>query len=115
MAHIYIGSKSVSGPAGYTPQKGIDYLTDEDKADIISLINFPTVDGTMSDSSENAVQNKVVKSYIDNEISNISFQPTSQVTSVNGEVGDIVIDIPTMDEIYNEMELRFARAEEAVF
>lgn len=37
--------------------------TDETKADFIK--NKPDIDAEMSDTSENAVQNKVVKAYVD--------------------------------------------------
>lgn len=43
--------------------------TDETKADYIK--NKPVIDTEMSDTSENAVQNKVIKSYVDEKIGDI--------------------------------------------
>lgn len=44
---VYLGSTrvSTSGKDGYTPQKGIDYLTEEDKAEIINEIFEQVVNG----------------------------------------------------------------------
>lgn len=44
------------GEDGHTPQKGVDYFTPEDIEDL----NIPVVDDFFSETSENAIQNKVV-------------------------------------------------------
>lgn len=49
-------SGEFKGTDGYTPQKGIDYFTDED----IASLNIPSVDQTYSPTSENAQSGKAV-------------------------------------------------------
>lgn len=54
---------------GPKPEKGVEYWTDADKAEIVSEVKEELgdiqIDDAMSDRSENAVQNKVVKKYVD--------------------------------------------------
>lgn len=40
------GPKGDSGPAGYTPQRGTDYWTEEDKAEIVSQVLAALPDGS---------------------------------------------------------------------
>ena len=67
------GKDGKDGQDGYTPQKGVDYYTEADKeelvADVTSKIDI-TIDTKMSDTSENAVQNKVIKHYVDDTTGN---------------------------------------------
>lgn len=48
--------ESLQGADGYTPRKGIDYFTEEDIVDL----DIPIVDGYMSETSDNAIANKIV-------------------------------------------------------
>lgn len=48
--------ESLHGEDGHTPEKGVDYFTKEDIADL----NIPIVDEFLSETSSNAVANKVV-------------------------------------------------------
>lgn len=50
------GDKGDKGDDGYTPQKGVDYFTDED----IAGLNIPSVDQTYTPDSENAQSGKAV-------------------------------------------------------
>ena len=50
------GKDGTDGNDGYTPQKGVDYFTDED----IARLNIPSVDQTYSPNSENAQSGKAV-------------------------------------------------------
>lgn len=50
------GVKGDNGEDGYTPQKGVDYFTNED----IASLNIPTVDQTYNPESENAQSGKAV-------------------------------------------------------
>lgn len=50
------GLKGDKGDNGYTPQKGVDYFTDED----IAGLNIPSVDQTYTPDSENAQSGKAV-------------------------------------------------------
>lgn len=47
---------AIRGDDGYTPQKGVDYFTDED----IAGLNIPSVDQTYTPNSENAQSGKAV-------------------------------------------------------
>ena len=48
--------------------------------DQLATLTPPTVDTAMSDTSENAVQNKVIKKYIDDLVGNI----LTQLQEING-------------------------------
>ena len=50
-----------------------------------SLTGTPTVDTAMSDSSTNAVQNKVIKSYVDNAINTVEGDVSGKVSINQGE------------------------------
>ena len=50
------GENGKDGTDGYTPQKGVDYFTDED----IASLNIPSVDQTYTPDSENAQSGKAV-------------------------------------------------------
>ena len=50
------GIQGEKGADGYTPQKGVDYFTEED----IAGLNIPSVDQTYSSTSENAQSGKAV-------------------------------------------------------
>lgn len=50
-----------------------------------SLTGTPTVDTAMSDSSANAVQNKVIKSYVDNAINTVEGDVSGKVSINQGE------------------------------
>lgn len=56
-----------------------------------------TVDTEMSDSSENAVQNKVIKEYVDEEISDVE----TQVATKQGKIGSIELELNTDYSVYD--------------
>lgn len=58
------GLKGDKGEDGYTPQKGVDYFTDED----IAGLKIPVVDQTYTPESENAQSGKAVAEAIDCEL-----------------------------------------------
>lgn len=64
------GRDGAPGRDGYTPQRGIDYWTEEDKQEILEQIpgggGSVTVDDALSETSENPVQNKVIKAALKN-------------------------------------------------
>lgn len=55
--------KGEDGKDGYTPQKGVDYFTDED----IASLNIPSVDQTYTPESENAQSGKAVAEAINSK------------------------------------------------
>ena len=57
------GLKGDKGEDGYTPQKGVDYFTDED----IASLNIPLVDQTYTPTSENAQSGKAVAEAVSTE------------------------------------------------
>ena len=57
------GTNGIDGKDGYTPQKGVDYFTDED----IAGLNIPSVDQTYSPDSENAQSGKAVAEAVTTE------------------------------------------------
>ena len=54
------GDDGVNGKDGYTPQKGVDYFTDED----VAGLNIPVVDPVFTSESENAQSGKAVAKYV---------------------------------------------------
>lgn len=58
------GLKGDKGDNGYTPQKGVDYFTEED----IAGLNIPLVDQTYTPDSENAQSGKAVAEAINGEL-----------------------------------------------
>lgn len=73
------GENGQNGKDGYNPMRGVDYWTDTDKEEIKAYIDGQieengglggdiTIDNIMSDTSENAVQNKAIKQYVDGRI-----------------------------------------------
>lgn len=57
------GKDGTNGKDGYTPQKGVDYFTDED----IASLNIPSVDQTFDQESENAQSGKAVAEAVTTE------------------------------------------------
>ncbi len=82
--------ESLNGQDGHTPIKGVDYFTEEDIADL----NIPVVDGFMSETSENAVANKVVTSGIESLWNAQGY--------VQGEVGRLDRDVAGIQQQINE-------------
>lgn len=84
---------------------------DEESPDIIEI----EIDSELNETSENPVQNKVINAAINNlntligdtavaeQIENaIASIPEAPVTSVNGQTGDIVINIPSVEGLATE-------------
>ena len=60
------GTNGIDGKDGYTPQKGVDYFTDED----IAGLNIPSVDQTYSPNSKNAQSGKAVAEAVAPKLNN---------------------------------------------
>lgn len=90
--------KGEKGKDGYTPQKGVDYFTDED----IAGLNIPKVDQTYSPESENAQSGKAVKeavepkadtSYVCNNFANTLKGSKNGSTLLLNDISPIVHDM----------------------
>lgn len=81
------GDNGINGEDGYTPQKGVDYFTDED----IEGLNIPKVDQTYMPASENASSGKAVSEAI---------SPIRQTITVDTPVWTVQ---PTIDGVLNEV------------
>lgn len=84
------GDNGIDGEDGYTPQKGVDYFTEED----IAGLNIPTVDKTYIPDSENAQSGKAVAEALSEAIS-----PIRQTITVDTPVWTVQ---PTIDGALNE-------------
>lgn len=84
------GDNGIDGKDGYTPQKGIDYFTDED----IAGLNIPSVDQSYAPDSENAQSGKAVSQALSEAIS-----PIRQTITVDTPVWSVQ---PTIDGTLNE-------------
>lgn len=80
------GDNGIDGEDGYTPQKGVDYFTEED----IAGINIPKVDQNYNAFSENALSGKAVSEAI---------SPIRQTITVDTPVWSVQ---PTIDGTLNE-------------
>ena len=85
------GDNGADGKDGYTPQKGVDYFTDED----IAGLNIPSVDQNYSPDSGNAQSGKAVAQAIDTFFTDKNMKLIKEITLIE-EVG--AIDILTKDE-----------------
>lgn len=79
------GADGKDGKDGYTPQKGVDYFTDED----IAGLNIPLVDQTYNPDSSNAQSGKAVKEAVLPKLDKPEITPQVgdilKVTSVNAD------------------------------
>ena len=100
------GDKGDKGDTGDTPVKGVDYWTEEDIADINEYIDEKiVVDSYISPNSENPVQNKVIKAYIDdnaefaeNKVESVSASSTdSQYPSAKAVYQYVQGALPVID------------------
>lgn len=66
------GKDGTNGKDGYTPQKGVDYFTEED----IAELNIPSVDQTYTPDSENAQSGKAVAKAVEPKLDKPSMPPT---------------------------------------
>ena len=72
------GDKGDKGDDGYTPQKGVDYFTDED----IAGLNIPSVDQSYNPDSENAQSGKAVAEAVDGKQSTLV--SGTNIKTING-------------------------------
>lgn len=82
------GDKGDKGDDGYTPQKGVDYFTDED----IAGLNIPSVDQTYSPDSENAQSGKAVAEAISSTQDKYEF--ITEITLTEDSIIDIQFETP---------------------
>ena len=92
------GLKGDKGDNGYTPQKGVDYFTEED----IAELNIPSVDQTYSPDSENAQSGKAVAEAVAKSGGGTTdYEQLENLPEINGvellgnkSLTDLGIDIP---------------------
>ena len=97
------GDKGDKGADGYTPQKGVDYFTDED----IAGLNVPSVDQIYNPDSENAQSGKAVaealyKATNSLQAVNISFDKSNsglESENVQDAIDEIVIKVGGMAKV----------------
>lgn len=88
------GTNGTDGKDGYTPQKGVDYFTDED----IAGLNIPSVDQTYNPDSENAQSGKAVAEAVN---------PIRQTITVDTPVWEIQPTIDgALDETFKTWDVR---------
>ncbi len=93
------GKDGTNGKDGYTPQKGVDYFTEED----IAELNIPSVDQTYTPTSENAQSGKAVAEAVAAEqkrIDNIS------ANAIKGAVSDSQVLLYDVSPIVHDMKVR---------
>ena len=104
------GEKGDKGDSGYTPQKGIDYYTEADIAELIERLVVP-VDQEFNIGSTNAIANRVVyEKLIEHEQKILG--NTSNADAAHERINNFeeayVIDITTLtnatDQLYNDLE-----------
>lgn len=88
---------------------GVLYTYNNETNSYDELINEPqiTIDTEMSDTSENAVQNKVIKSYVDTEVNTINGEIDSlgnTVTDVENKINGINTSITTINDNISTIE-----------
>ena len=123
------GEKGEKGDKGDTPQKGVDYFTDED----VKSLNIPSVDQTYSPNSENAQSGKAVaeavapkadKTYVDDIVNELNNRFPSIKTVMDevavasaqyylGEVTELNITLPEDAEIGQEITASWYNGETA--
>ena len=123
------GIQGKKGDDGYTPQKGVDYFTDED----VKSLNIPSVDQTYSPNSENAQSGKAVeeavapkadKTYVDDIVNELNNRFPSIKTVMDevavastqyylGEVTELNITLPEDTEIGEEITVSWYNGETA--
>lgn len=77
-----------NGEDGYTPEKGVDYWTEEDKQEIINEIPGGVVDQSFDQSSENAQSGKAVNEAISGIKSQIEYNVGLEIDEVKGWCGN---------------------------
>jgi hypothetical protein len=82
--------ESLHGEDGHTPEKGVDYFTPDDIADL----NIPIVDDFMSEESENAIANKVITMYVR--------QVSEDVQGANTQIGLVATDVIGIKQQINQ-------------
>ena len=85
-----------NGKDGYTPQKGVDYFTDED----IAGLNIPSVDQTYTPDSENAQSGLAVAEAV---------APKADKTYVNDIVNELNNRFPSIKTVMDEVAVASAQ------
>lgn len=97
------GKDGTNGIDGYTPQKGIDYFTDED----IASLNIPSVDQTFNPESENAQSGKAVNEAVSTKADK------TEVNKLKGDLDDFTtgtnINISISGEKTVEQSINFLK------
>ena len=123
------GINGTDGTDGYTPQKGVDYFTEED----IAELNIPSVDQTYNPNSDNAQSGKGVaeavapkanKTYVDDIVNELNNRFPAIKTVMDevtvagtqyylGEVTELNITLPEDAEIGQEITVAWYNGETA--
>ena len=95
------GTNGIDGKDGYTPQKGVDYFTDED----IAGLNIPSVDQTYTPDSDNAQSGKAVAEAV------VSEQKRANNTFSNalkGSKSGSAVSLEDITPVTHEMEVKIS-------
>lgn len=92
------GKDGKDGADGKTPVKGVDYFTEDDKQEIIDMVEID-IDDELSDTSTNPVQNKVITTHLQEllniDYSELSFDTTEivfgQTTNTTSVLGQAIL------------------------
>lgn len=97
------GDKGDKGTDGYTPQKGIDYFTDED----IAGLNIPKVDQTYTPDSENAQSGKAVAEAVEPK-ADTSYVNNTFANALKGTASGSAILIDDISPITHDMSVKIS-------
>lgn len=97
------GKDGADGKDGYTPQKGVDYFTDED----IAGLNIPLVDQTYTPDSENAQSGKAVAEAVEPK-ADTSYLCNNFAGALKGSKSGSIILIDDASPIKHNMTVRLS-------
>ena len=94
-----------------TPKSGSDFVGDEKWGYAAKEFELPfAIDTAMSDNSTNAVQNKVIKKYVDDHVSAevyVDFWPTGSAEEYDKDIKGYIVDLATdqtFDSIFDSIK-----------
>lgn len=113
------GDRGENGEDGYTPIRGIDYWTDEDKSEIIKEMDVFTKDETMTEievyvSNELDVIYRIVDPHIANEENPHNVTAEQVGTYSKGEIDVFVSDLGDVALIVSELEEKLGDIDSAL-
>ena len=95
------GTNGADGKDGYTPQKGVDYFTEED----VASLNIPLVDQTYTPESENAQSGKGVAEAVSTEQKRAD---NTFANALKGNKSGSVILIDDISPVTHEMSVKIS-------